>query len=115
MPVLETWLKQDLKHPVIVNRLPGNLFTGDISGNRIGVEVTDDGAPVTLSGTIRGYVIRPDGETITITNGSISGNNASIVLNADCYALSGNIRIIIKIDDVTVLACTGYVYPSTSE
>lgn len=115
--LLETWYDQDLKQPVRINRLPGCLFAGDIEGNEIGVRITSDGEPITFTGleTVVGYIIRPDGETVTITDGTTSGNEASIVLSEDCYAIPGNVRITIKIDDVTVLACTGVVKLTATE
>lgn len=59
--VIESKYSQDLQQPVTIRRMPGCLFSGDNGGNKISVTITDSGSPVTLSGTLRGYVIRPDG------------------------------------------------------
>ena len=107
--VIETWFRQDLKQPVMINRLQGTLFAGDVDANLIGVIVTDNGAAATLTGTVYGYIIRPDGETITVT-GTISGNRASIVLSDDCYEIPGDVRISIKVGNATLCTCTGRVY-----
>ena len=114
MAVFETWLKSDLKKPVVVKALTGNLFSADNGGNKIGVEVTDNGAPASLSGGVTGYVIRADGATLILT-GTLSGNKASIVLPASAYAVVGPISIVIKLGTTTLGACTSYVYKTTTD
>ena len=114
MAVFETWLKSDLKKPVVVKALAGNLFSADNGGNKIGVEVTDNGAPASLSGGVTGYVIRADGATL-ILSGTLSGNKASIVLPASAYAIVGPISIVIKLGTTTLGACTSYVYKTTTD
>lgn len=114
MAVFETWLKSDLKKPVIVESLNGNLFSADNEGNKIGVEVFDDGSPASLSGNVTGYVIRSDGATVVFT-GTLSGNKASIVLPSAAYAIVGWVSIVIKVGTVTVGACTAYVYQTTTD
>ena len=112
--VFETWLKTDLKKPVTVQKLSGNLFSADNEGNLIGVEVFDNGEAATLSGNVNGYVIRPDGETVLV-DGTLSGNKASIVLPSSAYAVVGQESIVIKVGSVTVGACVAYVYKSTTD
>lgn len=112
--VFETWLQTDLKKPVIVQKITGNLFSADNQGNLIGVEVLDNGAPATLSGNVNGYIIRADGETVLIS-GTLSGNKASIVLPSSAYAVVGQESIVIKVGTVTVGACVAYVYKSTTD
>ena len=114
MAVIETWLRQDLVSLVSVQNLSGHIFTQDNQGNRIGVEVTKNGVPVELSGTCTGYVIRSDGKTV-VMYGEISGNKASILLPAACYAVVGNVNIVLKVGETTLLACTGYVYRTTTD
>lgn len=114
MAVFETVLKSDLKKPVIVQPLPGNVFSGDNGGNKITVEITDNGSAASLSGGVVGYIVREDNQTV-IVNGSISGNRASIVLPASAYTVIGRISIAIKIGDTTVGACTSYVYRTTTD
>lgn len=112
--VIETWLKTDRKKPIAVKALQGNLFSADNEGNLIGVEVTEDGSPVTLSGAVTGYVIRADGYTAIIT-GTVSGNKASITLPSTCYSVVGPISIVIKLGNTTIGACHGYVYRTTTD
>lgn len=106
MAKVETWLDCDLKKPVKVHQMNGNVFSHDVDGNLIGVNVYSDGEPVTLSGTVIGYCIIPDGSTISIA-GTRSGNKASIVLPEAALLLSGMVNIVIKLTDngvVTTLA-----------
>ena len=112
--VFETWLVSDLKKPMEVVRLTGNLFSADNQGNLIGVRILDDGEAATISGAVRGYVIREDGKTVVVP-GTLSGNEASIILPRGCYNVPGPVSIVIKVDKTTVGACTGYVYQTTTE
>lgn len=111
----ETWLRTDMQKGVEVKPLKGNLFSGDVQGNLIGVEVYDGGDAVTLSGTVSGYIVRGDGATVVITNGTLSGNKASVVLTNECYSIVGTISIVVKVDSVTVGACHGYVYRTSTD
>ena len=114
MVAYETWLKSDIKKPVRVAQLAGNLFSADNGGNLIGVEIYDDGEAAAPSGGVFGYVIRKDGRTVVIS-GTLDGNKASITLPASCYAVVGPVSIVIKVGTVTVGACTGHVYRSTTD
>ena len=114
MAIFETVLKSDLKKPVQVKQLSGNLFSADNGGNKITVEVLDNGSPATISGSVTGYIIREDNSTVTVV-GTLSGNKASIVLPASAYAVVGKVSIVIKVGTATVGACTSYVYRTTTE
>lgn len=111
----EIWLRQDLKQPVIVQRITDLKLEDGYDAILIGVELTDNGVPVDLAGAIRGYVLGPNDLSVEISNGTVFSNKGSIILTDACLATPGNISITIKIDDVTVLACTGYVYQSATE
>lgn len=105
MAVIETWFNQDLQQPVKVHYLDGSLFSHNGNGNRIGVHVFNNGEPVTLSGTVSGYVVTADGSTVPCT-GSRSGNNASILIPAAAYQ-PGAVFITVFLTDgntVTTLA-----------
>ena len=114
MAVFETWLKTDLQKPLNVVQLTGNLFSADNGGNLIGVEVFDNGSPASLSGTVTGYVIRSDSATVTI-EGTLNNNKAYIVLPSSAYAKVGEVRIVIKVGEMTVGACVSYVYQTTTD
>ena len=108
MPMIETWLRSDLANLVRVVSLEGSAFHSDIGGNKIGVILTKEGVPITVDEDVRGYFIRPDGETITF-NGSRSGNRAWVVLPASAYTAKGPFTLTIKCGATTIGACTGYI------
>lgn len=112
MARIETWFDQDLKNPVPVRVLTGSAFSLDNLGNLIGVKVTDGGEIITLAGSVTGYCMLADGQTVTVA-GTRSGNMASIVLPQTAYTVPGPIRISIKLTDgsaiTTLLACVGTV------
>lgn len=114
----ETWLDTDLTVLPHVVALPDDTFTADAQANKVGVRVTKAGQPVTVSGTIRGYVIKPDGTTIAVT-GSKSGNTAWIILPAAAYTAPGRIMVIIKSVDgdrtTTLGACEGTMHRAMTE
>lgn len=114
----ETWLDTDLTVLPHVVALPDDTFTADAQANKVGVRVTKAGQPVTVSGTVKGYVIKPDGTTITVT-GSKSGNAAYVILPATAYTEPGKIMVIIKSLDgetVTTLgACECVMHRTATE
>lgn len=114
MAAFERWLISDLKKPLRVQNLGGNIFSQDSMANLIGVEVLDDGKAATLSGKVTGYIIRGDGLTVLVT-GTLTGNKASIVLPAACYAIVGTISIVVKVGTMTIGAVSGYVYRSRTD
>lgn len=119
MAVCETWLRSDLKKPIIVEELKGVFFSADQNANVIGVEVYNDGSAASLSGSVVGSIIRNDNATITVQNGTLSTNKASITLPQAAYVVPGPLHIVIRLisgTTKTVLgACTGYVWRSTTD
>lgn len=115
--MFETWIETDLMKLPTVMRLMGRAFSSDDGGNKVGVIVKDGGEPITLSGTVKGYIIKPDGTMINDVSGSKSGNRAWIVLPSSAYALQGQITVTIKLINGTEVSTLGaveaYVYPST--
>lgn len=115
----ETWLDVDLKKPNDVIPLKGVVFSQDEIGNRVGVKVFDDGEPATLSGTVTGYVIRADGNTVLVTNGQVAGNKAWIDLPAAAYAVVGVLQIAIRLtngnEKVVLGACSTHVRRTTTD
>lgn len=118
MARIETWYNQDLQEPVKVHYLDGNVFSADVQGNVIGVRVTNNGTPYTLSGTVLGNIIRSDGVTVPVT-GVRTGNQATIALPAQAYAVPGVISIIVKLidesDTTTICAVVANVYVSSTD
>ena len=71
---------------------------GDIAANRFGVAVYRDGEAVSLSGvSCVGYLIRPNGDTVVINGGTVSGNTAYVTLPQACYAYEGHFTLAIKL------------------
>lgn len=114
MARIETWLKCDLKQMVQVEKLNGNMFSADNGANRVGVIVTDNGADVTLTENVTGYVIRQDDATVVVV-GSTTGNRAYIDLPTSAYVVPGLISIVIKLGTTTVGACCGLVTRSSTD
>ena len=117
MAMIETWFDQDLLAPVPVHVLSGVVFDQDSLGNLIGVRITKDGEPVTLTGSVNGYCILSDGSTIPVDGSrDASGNNAWIILPQSAYLVLGTISIVIKLTDgntiTTLCACVGTVRQS---
>jgi len=114
MAQFETWLRNDLMQIPEVTVLDGNFFSADATANRVGVIVTSDGEPVTLSGRVMGYIIRNDNASFAI-EGELDGDRCWIDMTGICYNVVGPISIVIKVDATTVGACTGYVYQSMTD
>lgn len=118
MARIETWFNQDLKQAVKVQYLDGNVFSADNAGNVVGVNVFDDGEPATLGGSVSGSIIRADGVTVAAV-GTLSGNQASIVLPQAAYVVPGVISIVIKLtsgtDITTLCAVVSNVYMSATD
>ena len=108
-------IEADLTRLPTVKRLPGTVFTNDVGANQVQVAVTKNGQSVTLSGTVKAYVKRPDGTTINIT-GSKSGNVARVVLTDDSYEQNGMIGVYLRIEKsgqkITLGGIEGYCYKS---
>lgn len=106
MARIETWFNQDLQEPVKVHFLDGVVFSNDNKGNLIGVQVFNNGTPVSLTGSVTGYCVLATGQAIPVA-GTISNNKAYIVLPDTAYSVPGAINIILKLTsgtDVTTLA-----------
>lgn len=118
MAMIESWFQQDLKKPVQVRTIGGNVFSADNQGNLIGVAVTDNGAAAALSGTVYANMIRADGQTVTQT-GTLSGNRCSVVLPAAAYAVPGTLMIALKLTNgteiTTLLAVAATVYRTSTD
>ena len=118
MARIETWFDQDIKKPVKVRYIDGNLFSQDNQGNLLGVNVLDNGQEASISGTVSGAVIRADGETVAIT-GTLSGNKCSIVLPSAAYAVPGSAVITLKLTTsgviTTLLSVVTTIYRTSTD
>lgn len=76
---------------------PHALGAGDENADRFGVRLFRNGQPENITGNCFGLFVRPDGETVPIENGVVSGNTAYVVLPDDCYAVEGVYSLAIKV------------------
>lgn len=108
MTRFEAWLTADLDALPQVIPLADEAFSRDAMANLLGVRVYKGGAPVTVPGTVKGYVILPDGSTITVDGGK-RDNEAWVILPGSIYAIPGKISVYIKSVDgdsvITLGAC----------
>lgn len=79
--------------------LSHTIGSGDDDANRFGVRAFRNGTPESLSGICTGYFIRADGETVVISNGTISGNKATVTLPEACYVVEGQFALAIKVSN----------------
>lgn len=99
MAVLDSVYKCELLEPVQVHALSGSYFRTDNNGNRISAEVTYNGKPVTLSGSVKGYAVRSDGSTVSF-NGSKSGNTVSITIPSSALLPGPLLVTLVLIDGI---------------
>jgi len=113
----ETWITTDQRKLPETIALHGNVFTQDNMANLIGVVLKNDGANVDIDGSVVGYAIRADKNTVII-NGEKEGNRAWVILPEAAYAYPGPLSVVIRVvngDDKTVIgAVSGYVTRSIS-
>lgn len=90
------------------------LKQGDAYANRIIAEIRRGREPVDITGvTVTGAFVRPaDGAVIELA-GEAAGNEAAILLDDTCYAVSGayeaNVQLTQGSTKRTILTVTGYV------
>ena len=112
---VEHWVESDLGRLPNVKRLAGRVFTGDSLANKIGVRVTKDGQAVELSGTVKAFVKKPNGDTFEVT-GTASGNEAWVILPSAAYTSVGMLGIYIRMvsedNTITLGGIEGYCYRS---
>lgn len=116
----EKWYPIDLlRPPTHAYDLGMILYTGDGDSVIVGAVVTRDGDPVTLAGTVQGYVILPDGSTPPAFSGTIDGNRVSVTLPETAMVLSGRITLAIRVingeEKTVVLGATAMVRRTSSE
>jgi len=120
-------IKEDI---VGIDIAKGNIFRsfaakalgeGDSLGDRFGVAVYRNGEPENIANqTMTGFFIRPNGDTVVINNGQISGNVAYITLPQSCYVYEGSFSLVLKMtrpnnDTATVRIVDGVVVNTTTE
>lgn len=105
--------KQDIKDPLVTQAPVTLLMQGDNQANVIELTLMDGATPASLSGyTATVYLQRADGVRVRCP-GSVSGNVATVPLQAECYSVPGQYAAIMKMSGPnelrTVLRLAGYV------
>ena len=85
-----------------VDDLTGHTFLGESAAHTFEIYNADGGA---LSGTVSATVLRADGGTVWISDGSIVDGKVHVTLSAQCYAIPGRIVISIYLTSGTVTTC----------
>ena len=62
--MFEQWVNIDTTRLPDVSKMSGFLFSADKGANKFGAKVTNNGASVSLTGTVKGYIIKPDKTTL---------------------------------------------------
>ena len=79
-----------------VDNLPGHLFMGEDMAHTFVIRGLDDAQQkVPITGTISAAVLRADGGTVWVNDGSIVDGEAQITLSRQCYTVPG--RVVISI------------------
>lgn len=76
------------------------MLEGDKLAHTWSVEILDDGRPAEISGHVRGFFVRADGNTVMV-EGTAEGNFALVTLTEECYAYEGDLKGIMQISDDT--------------
>lgn len=99
----------------------GIMLPGDDQGHIIEVTIMSGGAPAEVAGNVRGYFIRQGGDWSTVVcNGSLSGNVASVTMSPQCYAYTGKLRCVVRIEntngpDFTLIDTIFYVHEGVGD
>ena len=95
--VFESTFIQDLKSKLVVNYCPGTVFTKDNLSNKIRVRLFVGSMAYSGGGSVSATVIRPDGATVPITNGTLVSNIAEITLTEACFDFPGQIQVYMRV------------------
>lgn len=72
------------------------MLCGDNNAHTWRVTVMDGGEAALVTGSVTGYFVRPDGNTVAV-QGSMTGNVASVVLAQACYAQEGDVKAVLRL------------------
>jgi len=97
MAQFEKHFVQDLTQDIKIRQCGTIVFNGDNLSNVITVDLYNGTEPYSGGGSVSCSVICPDGATVPITNGSISGNTVTVTLTGDCFALPGQIGVGVQV------------------
>lgn len=91
----------------------GTLYQHENLAHKFVIHGRRGGADVIFSGNVSAYFVKPDGETVDITNGTLEGGAAVVELPQICYAVSGRFTLTIFVTEngakTAVYSMTGNV------
>lgn len=91
----------------------GTLYQQENLAHRFVIHGRRNGADVNFTGNVSAYFVKPDGETVDITNGTLDGGAAVVELPQICYAVSGRFTLTIFVTEggakTAVYSMTGNV------
>lgn len=80
--------------PVKIDNLVGQIATGEGNAHTFVIYGVDgSGETVPITGTITGYFLRADGNTVLIDTGDIEDGEALVTLPANCYNYEGRFAL----------------------
>lgn len=105
--------KRDINGPLVTQAPVTLLMQGDNQANVIELTLMDGASPASLDGyTATVYLKRADGVQVRCP-GTVSGNVATVPLQAECYSVPGQYAAVMKLSGLnelrTVLRLAGYV------
>lgn len=100
--VFESTFIQDLKSKLVVNFCPGIVFYNDNLSNKIRVNLFRGEQAYSGGGSVSATVVRQDGVTVPITNGTLTGNVVEITLTEACFTVPGQIQVYIRVTSDSV-------------
>ena len=93
---------QDLTQDIKIRQCGTIVFNADNASNVIEVELYYGAEAYDGGGTVSCSVIAPDGATVPVTGGTISGNVVSVTLTGDCFAIPGQIGVGVQVINGTI-------------
>ncbi len=114
--IKRTWNQNRMTN---IEDLSGMAFQAEAQGHTFEISgINDAGNAVTLTGTVSGVFMRPNGSAVPLT-GSISNGKALLTLDADCYAIAGRFVLTMFLasgtQNTAIYAAVGSIMRSTGD
>ena len=102
---------QDLQQDIKIRQCGTIVFNADNLSNVIEIELYNGTEAYSGGGTVSCSVIAPDGATVPVTGGTLTGNVVSVTLTGDCFEIPGQIGVGVQLvvngeDDATTVKTT---------
>ena len=88
---------QDLQQDIKIRQCGTIVFNADNLSNVIEIELYNGTEAYSGGGTVSCSVIAPDGATVPVTGGTLTGNVVSVTLTGDCFAIPGQIGVGVQV------------------